>query len=163
MNSVKLSFPKVKTVRGYEVRKLHLGAYVDAIDAIQGIPTELIKKCFSDENGDILASLSGIDANGIVQLFMRVLAVVPEYAIELCAKLLEIDVNSLKSDRAIGLDGMVELITAWVEVNDIENFIKAVHDLKTSWTATKSLPQLTSGFSGLLHKAMSLVSAKKSS
>ncbi len=162
MNTITLSLPKTKHVRGYAIRKLPLGAYAEALEAINTMPADLIRSCFPEAEGDPFQGLSSLTGDALISILTRALAAVPSHAFALLSNLLEIDVETLKTDRAIGLDGIAEMLSAWVEVNDVENFLKAVHALSQKWTAAK-YPQPSAGFSALLHKGLSWVSAKKNS
>lgn len=162
MNSVKLSIPKSKIVCGYEIRKLHLGAYLSALEALNDLPRELIAACFLESNGDILKGLADLDGDKLIEMVTRALSVIPSFAVELIARLIEADAEALKNDRRVGLNGLVEMMIAWIEVNDFENFLSAVRLLGQRWTAAKAFPKPTTGFSAFWRKAWSLGSGKAS-
>ena len=47
---------------------------------------------------------------------------------ELLAALTGIPEEQLLNDPGIGLDGLMEILNAWLEVNNIENFISAARE-----------------------------------
>lgn len=157
MNTIKNSLGTDKTVRGYTIKRLHLGGYVLALDALGNLPEDAMKQVLPE------GALSDLTVESLMGVLTRALRVVPEYAIRFCAQLLEVDEAELKENREIGLDGLMELLNAWVELNGVENFIKAASMLKEKWTAAKNLPDLSTGFKGLLLRGLSSVLAKKSS
>jgi hypothetical protein len=42
-NTTALSLPKSEKVRGYEIKRLALGGYLNALDLLQAFPTSLIE------------------------------------------------------------------------------------------------------------------------
>ena len=160
--TTQLSTPKEKRVRGYTIRKLPIGAYVAAISAIEDMPKEIIKACFG-EDVDMLSELTKLDSDKLITLFVRGMKVVPSYMLDLIAMLTELDREAIENDRNLGLDGLMELVAAWLEVNDFENFMQAVRALSQKMTTANSSPKQSGGFSGLLRKALLWVSPKGNS
>ena len=160
--TVQLSAPKTKTVHGYTLQKMPLGKYLEALDTLERLPGELVKACFPDKTaGEVAALLTRSTADGLIDLFTAALKVVPGYAISLFAALSGIPEERLLADPRIGLTGLIELLAAWLEVNEMENFLRAVHALSARWTASASQLPLT-GFSGLWRRLWPWASAKKS-
>ncbi|MDD3336788.1 MAG: hypothetical protein PHI98_14960 [Eubacteriales bacterium] len=129
-NSIELSLPQSKTVCGYEIKKMPVGVFLKAVQALNDIPMELSKALFPGEGVDgMLAQLKGIDKNGMQELLLRALTVLPEKVIALFAQLSGIGENELLGDATIGLDGLAEMMLCWAEVNGIENFMASARKL----------------------------------
>ena len=106
-NSATLSLPKSRTVRGYEIRKMPIGAFLEACGLLEELPGTALRLLFPEKKeGDILAELAGLDKDKLQELFLRALAVLP--------------------GEMVRLFGLGEMAEAWLEVNGIENFIKTM-------------------------------------
>lgn len=128
--SAGLSLPKARTVRGYEVRRLPLGQYLEAMGSLQDFPREALEALFPGMSlEEVLAQLRAIDTNGISQLLLRGLTALPRPVVGLLSQLTGIAKESLLEDEALGLDGLAEVLEAWLEVNQLENFINAARRL----------------------------------
>ena len=62
------------------------------------------------------------------ELVVRVRVAVDE-AVRVFAELAGLDEQALRDDPGVGLDGLLEMIEAWLEVNNLENFIGAARAL----------------------------------
>ena len=139
--SVQASRPKSRRVRGYQIQKMPIGAYLSAMDSLQSFPGKAMEAVFPGMGAEeIFAVLKGIDGDMLGQLLFRALAVVPEELMRLLAQLTGIDYDQLVADEAVGLDGLVEIVDAWMEVNGLENFMTAARGLlqKVQGAATGS-------------------------
>lgn len=126
-NSATLSLPKSQTVRGYEIRKMPIGAFLEACSLLEELPGTVLRLLFpGKKEGDILAELAGLDKDKLQELFLRALAVLPGEMVRLFARLSGVEEQALLEDARIGLDGLGEMAEAWLEVNGIENFIKTM-------------------------------------
>ena len=126
-NSATLSLPKSRTVRGYEIRKMPIGAFLEACGVLEELPQTALRLLFPEKKeGDILAELAGLDKDKLQELFLRALAVLPGEMVRLFARLSGVEEQALLEDARIGLDGLGEMAEAWLEVNGIENFIKTM-------------------------------------
>ena len=126
-NSATLSLPKSRMVRGYEIRKMPIGAFLEACSLLEELPGTALRLLFPEKKeGDILAELAGLDKDKLQELFLRALAVLPGEMVRLFAKLSGVEEQALLEDARIGLDGLGEMAEAWLEVNGIENFIKTM-------------------------------------
>ncbi len=125
-----LSLPGVRKVRGYEIKRMPIGAYIAALEKLQNFPAEAMAAVFPGMDADaILKSLKAVDTAMIGQLAVRAFTSLPKQAAALIAELTSIPEDKLLNDPDIGLDGLVEIIGAWLEVNNIENFIAAARSL----------------------------------
>ena len=144
-NSAALSLPKSRTVRGYEIRKMPIGAFLEACSLLEELPGTALRLLFPEKKeGDILAELAGLDKDKLQELFLRALAVLPGEMVRLFARLSGVEEQALLEDARIGLDGLGEMAEAWLEVNGIENFIKTMGALgkrhRLSWAERALAP-----------------------
>ena len=125
-----ISLPGVRKVRGYEIKRMPIGAYITALEKLQNFPAEAMDAVFPGMGADaILRQLKTIDTAMIGQIAVRAFTALPKHASALVSAVTGIPEDKLLNDPAIGLDGLVEIIDAWLEVNNIENFISAARDL----------------------------------
>lgn len=139
-NTAKLSLPKSVKVRGYTIHRLPNGKFLAALEALKDVPGELLSACFPGLTpGQILGELKEINGSTLQGILGNLMIAAPKQVIRLVAQLTEIDESALLEDPNLGPDGLLEIMTLWVEVNNLENFIPAVRSLiKKLRTATGS-------------------------
>ena len=125
-----LSLPHCRKVRGYEIKRMPLGVYMAAMQKLETFPQDALQILFPGMSPDaILKQLKTIDTAMLGQIAMRAFSALPKYAAGVLEELTGIPEERLVNDPEIGLDGFVEIIDAWLEVNNIENFISTVRSL----------------------------------
>jgi len=128
MNAIDLSLPKSITVRGYEIRRMPLGKYLQAIRLLETFPRETAEALVPDGNlADVLDALKTLDRATLIDLALKAVSVVPVQAVALIAALTDIPQERLLYDEAIGADGLMEILDAWLTLNNMENFLLAAH------------------------------------
>lgn len=133
-----LSFPKSKTVCGYEIKKMHLGAWLKAVERLQDLPADIIRSCFPGKTIDgIIGELSSANENSITNILSGILSAAPSYAIGFISELSGIDEDMLLTDPEIGSDGLIDIIFAIVEVNRLGESVRKLKGL------IKQIPKLT--------------------
>lgn len=126
MDSISLSLPVARNVRGYMIRRMPLGAYLQAIQTIKDFPRDIAARMIPEGDlGTLLEQLKHVDRNMMIDLLLKAVAVVPEQMFALIARLTGIPQKKLLTDEAIGADGLAEILDAWLEVNGAENFLRA--------------------------------------
>ncbi len=121
------SFPKSKVVHGIEVRKLPLGAYLDAIDSIKNIPEILLSKSFPGLTPDqVLAKMKKMDQDMLIEAAGNLLVAVPEQALRFISALIGVEYDRLRDDPEIGLNGIKEIIVEFWKINDMGSFFSDV-------------------------------------
>ena len=129
-SSTQLSVQTEKLVRGYAVKRLPLGEYLKAVDALRETPQTMMDALFPGmEPMDVLGALRKLDKNALSGLMLRALGVIPAEAVKLLSTLTGVPEDALLSDPAIGLDGAAEMLEAFWELNGIENFIRAAEQM----------------------------------
>lgn len=126
--SVELSLPAARTVRGYEIGRMPIGRFLRAARRIDGLPREVLARLFPEAE-DAARALASLDREGLIALCARALAVLPDEAVTVFAELAGLDEQALRDDPNVGLDGLMEMIGAWMEVNNLENFMSAARAL----------------------------------
>lgn len=129
-HTVALSVPKAKKVRGCAIERLPLGGYLRAIRALQDFPDDLVAACFPGQDlGGILAQFRELDKDKLLSMIGNALLAAPKHFIHFAAELTGIDEEMLLNDPEIGLDGLLEILVAWAEVNKLGDFLPAVRKL----------------------------------
>lgn len=129
-NSAALSVKCSEMVRGYEVKRLPLGEYLQVMEALREAPMTVMKVCFPQMDADeILNMLRTLDARRLTELLLRAMDAVPDEAVKLLSLLTGVPADALYADPAIGLDGAAELVEAFWRLNGMENFIRAAGHL----------------------------------
>ena len=126
--SVDLSLPRPRMVRGYEIGRMPIGRFLRAAQRIDGLPKEVLSRLFPYSQ-DAVRALASLDRAGLIGLCARALAVLPDEAVRVFAELAGLDEKALRDGPGVGLDGLLEMIEAWLEVNNLENFIRAARAL----------------------------------
>ena len=121
--SVELSLPAARTVRGYEIGRMPIGRFLRAARRIDGVPEEVLARLFPDAE-DAVRALASLDRAGLIALCARAVTVLPDEAVTVFAELAGLDEKALRDDPNVGLDGLLEMIEAWMEVNNLENLYR---------------------------------------
>jgi len=146
--SIKQSIPVEQTVHGYAVKRMPLGAYLRALQTLQDFPRDVVAQMFPDKTdlGKALESLRSLNRDSMIDLLLKALTVVPERAVGLVAELTGIPADTLLNDPVIGLDGIAEIVNAWLEVNGAENFSRAAS--RSAKTIKALAATLKNGYKG---------------
>lgn len=136
MNFMKKSLPAERKVCGYAIKKMPLGAYLAAVDRIKSFPAGLMNALFPGMTlADMLDWLKGLDEARLTQLLGTVLTTVPAQGIALIADLTGIPEQTLLEDEGIGLAGLMQIVKAFTEVNELESFFAEIRSLITKFRA----------------------------
>jgi len=149
-DKVKLSVPRNKKVCGYEIKKMPIGRYLEAIDEISEFPNELIGACFPDmEFKEIVERLTAFDEKLLRTCIGNIFTAAPRHTVRFIAKLVDIESEVLLNDENIGLDGLVAIINAFIEVNELGKFMA---DFAKMRLKLRSKETTTPGFKDLLRQ-----------
>lgn len=130
-DAVFLSLPRERMVRGYPIRRMPIGQFLAALQTLRDLPEEMLDTLLPGLTPKTLLSrLRTVTAQEWKGMLIRLVTVLPGYGISLLARLVGVEESALLQDEAIGLDGLGEMLEAWVDVNGIENFIKAAGALQ---------------------------------
>ncbi|GHU80373.1 hypothetical protein AGMMS49992_33330 [Clostridia bacterium] len=125
------SLPKTLSVRGYKVERAPIGRMLCALEKLKYLPDELVKACFPGKSLDEIRT-GGLNPT-VSEWLTAALMAAPRFVIDFIADVTEIPAERLYSDPAVGLDGILEIADAWIEVNNLLNFTGAIHALTRVW------------------------------
>jgi len=129
-DKVMLSLPTAQRVCGYEIKKMPIGPYLKALERLKSMPEDLMAAAFPGMSlQEVLDSLSTLGDKDLTGIVMNLMVVVPEYILGLVAELTGIDEDNLINDENIGLDGIVEIILTFIEVNRLGKFIEGAKEI----------------------------------
>ena len=126
--SVDLSLPKARKVRGYTIERMPIGRFLAAARRLDEVPGQVLRRLFPGAE-DAVRALASLDRAGLIGLCARAVTVLPDEAVRVFAELAGLDEKALRDDPNVGLDGLLEMIGAWMEVNNLENFMSAARAL----------------------------------
>lgn len=126
-----LSLGKSKVIYGYEVKKMPIGAYLKAMERIKNMPEDFIETCFPGQSlQEVFDSLTKLDEIDLKRLILSVMTTAPKYAIALISELIEVDEEQLINDENIGINGIIDLCIAFIEVNKLGEAFAGVKELR---------------------------------
>ena len=130
-DAVTLSLPREKTIRGYTIRRMPIGQFLTALQTLRELPGEMLDLLLPGLTPQtMLSRFKALTAQEIKEMAVRLLTVLPGYGTRLLACLMGIEEGDLLNDELIGLDGLMEMLEGWMELNGIENFIQAAGALQ---------------------------------
>ena len=130
-SGVLLSVPRVRVVRGIEVRRMPLGRYLEALEEVAAFPEELISRCFPDMGmSEMMERFSRMDEGLIRQCINGAVVGAPRAVVGLVARLLDVPVQKLMDDPEIGPDGLLEIVNVMLEVNSLGKLVEEAMKLR---------------------------------
>ena len=132
MNTCNASLPREKIIRGYPIRRLALGAYLEAARALSELPEAALGALYPGQTAQMaLDSLKSLTPDTALPVLTRALTVLPQTVVACASALTGVTESDLLSDPAIGADGLMEMLEAAWELNGMENFTLAARRLRT--------------------------------
>lgn len=132
MNFMRKSLPQAVKVCGgkYEIKKMPVGAFFDALETIQTAPAEIMKAIWPGQTLDgILADLKTLDEQMLVRLVTGAIGTAAPMLLAMLSELSGIPEEALREDPAIGPSGIVEIVKAIWQLNDLGNVGAALGNL----------------------------------
>lgn len=121
------SIPKTKNIHGIEIKKLPMGAYLDAIESIKSLPEILFQKSFPGLTPDqVLSKFKKMDQDMLIEVVGNLLVSVPEQALRFMSALIGVEYERLRDDPDIGLNGIKDIIKEFWKINDMQSFFSDV-------------------------------------
>ncbi len=121
------SIPKKSTIHGIEIKKLPLGAYLDAIESVKNIPEILLNQTFPGMSSEqIFAKLKKMDEKALSDILGNLVVQIPDQAIRFLSNLIGVPYETLRDDPEIGLNGIKDIIKEFWRVNDMSDFFQDV-------------------------------------
>lgn len=137
------SVPQSKNVHGIEIKKLPMGAYLNAIESIKNIPEILFNNTFPGLNpNEVLAKFKVMDQDMLIEVAGNLLTAVPEQALRFIATLIGIEYERLRDDPEIGLNGFKDIIIEFWKINDMQSFF---NDVRKAINQSSLMKQMSIG------------------
>lgn len=114
------SLPKTKIVHGVEIKKMPCGKYFEALQTLKDLPEDFIKQLTEDKADFKLSEMMSIE--GITELVMRLLVILPDFTVRFFAKLMEIDEDKIRNE--LTPVQLAEIIKEFCKLNDLESFFQ---------------------------------------
>lgn len=103
-----------------------LGAFLRALERIQSAPAAILSACFPGKSIDeILSALKALDDDLLAAALTAGLTTAAPMLIGLLSELSGVPEDTLMDDPAFGPDGIVELVEAVWEINNLKNLVAA--------------------------------------
>lgn len=123
MSIIKKSLGEEKIVHGVTVKKLPIGAFIKAMEDIGNLPVLMLEKLFPDKSGaEALYAIRFMNREDMLKIVCKALTILPREFISFVSSLLNEDAEKL-SEKLTPME-MIDVLTEFWEINDIENFIK---------------------------------------
>ena len=120
-----LSLANSKTMYGIKIRKLPIGKYLELTKKINILGKDLLEKGFNNKSiEEILQDLSNINKDELIKLFNGLLNTSPDLVINFMVDVLEVDKDKLINNDEIGLYELIEMIEAFIELNNLGKLIE---------------------------------------
>lgn len=125
--SVKLSLPKAAELYGVKIIKLPVGRYLEALTSIERLPSAIVDKLIPEAkgNGGLLEEFISADKKTIGNAITVLIAEVPQELCRFISRLLDIPEKRLfdpECPNGLTLNELIEIITAFWEMNDMSGF-----------------------------------------
>lgn len=147
-----LSISKKKIIHGIEIRKMPCGKYFEALQTLKDLPEDFMKELSKDNPNFKLSEMMSIE--GITELLIRLLTILPDFTISFLSILLDIDEDIIRNE--LTPKELLDVIMEFWKINELESFFAQMKPI-----IQKVMMQI--GFKKQLQSASKLESAKKSS
>lgn len=147
-----LSISKKKIVHGVEIQKMPCGKYFEALQTLKDLPEDFIKELSKDNPNFKLSDMMSVE--GITELVMRLLIILPDFTFSFLSILLDIDEDIMRNK--LTPKELLDIITEFWKMNELESFFVQMKPI-----VQKILMQI--GFKKQSQSASKLASVKKSS
>lgn len=119
-NNENKSLPKQKIVNGVAIKKMPCGKYFEALQTLKDLPEDFMKELSKDKENFKLSEMMSVE--GITELVMRLLVILPDFTVRFFAKLMEIDEDKIRNE--LTPVQLAEIIKEFCKLNDLESFFQ---------------------------------------
>lgn len=147
-----LSIAKKKIIYGVEIQKMPCGKYFEALQTLKDLPEDFMKELSKDNPNFKLSDMMSVE--GITELVMRLLIILPDFTFSFLSILLDIDRDIIRNK--LTPKELLDIIVEFWKVNELESFFVQMKPI-----IQKIMMQI--GFKKQLPSASKLESVKKSS
>lgn len=136
--------PGQKILYGVEIHKLPIAKYISVLNTAENLPSILLNDIYPDVQSftELGNKLSKMNRDSVLELLGKLLKTVPTECCNIISELLNIPVERLldvRCDNPLSLNELLEIIIAFIEMNDMTDFFLNVQKLKTMLTAQKQI------------------------
>ncbi|MDD6488888.1 MAG: hypothetical protein PUG48_03605 [Clostridia bacterium] len=147
--SISMTMPKKQVLYGVEIHKLPVAKYIEVLNTAENLPSILLNDIYPDVQNfaGLISKLGKMDRDSVLELLGKMLTTVPTEFCKIISGLLDIPIERLldaKCDNPLSLNELLEIILAFIEINDMSDFFVSVRRLKVKLSALK---QTNTGFS----------------
>ncbi len=152
--SLEISTPRSYMLHGVEIHKLPVAKYVEFLKIADDLPEIIFGEIFPecDNVSDLINKLVEFDKQAVLQIAGKLLTTVPTEVCRLIANLLDIDESRLldvNSPKPLSLNELMEIIIAFVQINDYSDFFTNVQSLmKIFHKVSDNIPENTGSNAG---------------
>lgn len=114
------SLPKTKIVHGVEIKKMPCGKYFEALQTLKDLPEDFIKELTKDKKNFKLSEMISIE--GITELVMRLLVIIPDFTVRFFSTLMGIDEEKMQNE--LTPKELADIIQEFCKLNDLESFFQ---------------------------------------
>lgn len=157
--SINMSVPRERELHGVRIYKLPIARYIAVLREAENLPSLLLGEIYPeiDNAAELIDKLTKLDREEILSLIGRLLTTVPEQICHILSELLDIQLERLLDvdcQNALSLNELLDIIIAFIEINDMSGFFRSVQSLKNKLTA-QTAATASIGYNGGLqsHKA----------
>lgn len=140
--SIGMTVPKKRTLYGVEIHKLPIAKYIAVLNTVENLPSVLLNDICPDVQNfaELGNKLGKTDRDSVLELLGKLLKTVPTECCNILSELLDIPIERLldaNCDNPLSLNELLEIVIAFIEINDMTDFFVNVRKLKTMLTAQK--------------------------
>lgn len=141
--SINMSAPKPYELHGVRIYKLPIAKYIAVLREIENLPALLLDDIYPniDNAAELIDKLTRLDRKEILSIVGHLLATVPEQCCRILSELLDIQSERLLDvdcQNALSLNDLLDIIIAFIEINDMSGFFQNVQSLKQKLTAQRT-------------------------
>lgn len=138
--SISMSVPRERELHGVRIYKLPIAKYIAVLREAENFPSLLFGEIYPDIDNaaELIDKLTKLDREEILTLVGRLLTTVPEQCCHILSELLDIQLERLldvNCPNALSLNELLDIILAFIEINDMSGFFQNVQSLKKKLTA----------------------------
>lgn len=114
------SLPKTETIHGVKIKKMPCGKYFEALQTLKDLPEDFIKELTKDKKDFKLSDMITIE--GITELVMRLLLILPDFTFRFFSTLMGIDEEKMRNE--LSPKELADIVQEFCKLNDLESFFQ---------------------------------------
>lgn len=114
----KLSLSEKKIIHNVEIKKMPCGKYFEALQTLKNLPEDFIEALAEGKEDFKLSEMMSIE--GITELVMRLLVILPDFTFAFLSTLMDIEINKMKNE--LTPIELIDIIKEFWKINKLESF-----------------------------------------